>query len=433
MPPFFTETAMNNTALEFLGRYGMSHESVVPSLEAEKMRRDMERGLKGEESSLPMIPTYLSNNGETPMDTPAIVIDAGGTNFRCGLLSFNEGGYELSDVSKCLMPGIEKPATWEEFISFVADKIEPLTDRADKIGFCFSYSAIITPEIDGRVVTIDKEVVVKGCEGQLVGASLIAELERRGIKGKKIVILNDTVAVLLGGASVLDKEQYSGFAGQVSGTGTNTCCELPMKRIGKIGSDSDRSIIINLESGMYAGIAQGEFDKVLDNMSNNPGSKIFEKLTAGVYLGELCRLMLSAAAGEGILSTACVEKARALGRIDSAVVDAWSQGLELSAMDADENDAAFISGICESLFERSARCMCTNLLAMMLLTGTGREEAKPFCVCAEGSLVQKSKYYRPALERLLKEEGGKLGLYAELKVGEGSTMPGSAAAALLNL
>jgi len=311
--------------------------------------------------------------------------------------------------------------------------IEPLCDRADKIGFCFSCSADITPEIDGRVIRIDKEVVITGSEGQLVGASMVKELERRGIYGKRVVILNDTVAVLLGGASVLDKAAFSGFAGQVSGTGTNTCCELPAERIVKIKGQGERGMIINLESGLYTGIAQGDFDKILDAESNNPGSKIFEKLTAGVYLGELCRIMLRAAADEGLLAEPCAAAVRELGRIDSAVIDAWSCGENLADIRAEGEDADFVRELCCQLFERSARCMCTNILAIMLLTGKGGEGDKPFCVCAEGSLVQKSRYYRPALERLLEEEGGRLGLSAVLRVGDGSTMPGSAAAALLNL
>ena len=51
--------------------------------------------------------------------------------------------------------------------------------------------------MDGQVMNIDKEVVVVGCEDKLLGASLLAELERRGYRGKKLVVLNDTVAVLL--------------------------------------------------------------------------------------------------------------------------------------------------------------------------------------------------------------------------------------------
>ena len=55
------------------------------------------------------------------------------------------------------------------------------------------------------------------------------------------------------------------------------------------------------------------------------------------------------------------------------------------------------------------------------------------CVLAEGSLVQKGRHYRPELERLLRQYGGQeRGLTIELHVGEETTIPGSAAAAVLN-
>ena len=415
-------------ALVFLKRHGMSPETIEPARDAGKMAAEMELGLAGRGGSLPMIPTYLSDGGEIPVGEPVAVIDAGGTNFRCGLVTFEEQGYRVEELRKWKMPGIGVPATWEEFMDFAADAILPLMDRTDKIGFCFSYSADITPEIDGKVHRIDKEVVITGCEGQLVGASLLRALERRGVTGKKIVILNDTVAVLLGGLAAMGS-QAGCMAGQVSGTGTNTCCSLPEHRIGKLGRSGERRMIENLESGMYDGLPRGDFDRALDAESNNPGLKHFEKLTAGVYLGELCRRMLRAAAEEGLLSPESAEKARTLGWIDSAVVDAWAMGERLDEIAVGEEDAAFVQTICTAMFDRSARCMCTNLAAILLLSGENCLR-----VCAEGSLVQKGRVYRPALERLIQGEiREKMGLDLSYTIGNESTLSGSAAAALLNL
>ena len=417
----------------FLEKYGMEPERVVPSRDAVAMCAQMERGLAGQGGSLQMIPTYLSGQGNIPQNEPVAVIDAGGTNYRRALVTFEAGTYREEYVQKWKMPGVDRPVTWEEFVSFAADSLMDIIDKTDRIGFCFSYSADITPEMDGRVIAIDKEVVVTGCEGQLLGVSLKAELEKRGFCGKKIVILNDTVAVLLGGSSVLDREAYDGFVGQVSGTGTNTCCSLPAKRIGKLHTDSSRSMIINLESGMYDGMEMGYFDRMLDRESHNPGQKAFEKMTAGVYLGELVHLMLKAAAAEGLLSDAGAEKVKALERMDSAVIDAWACGEHLEQVCGSEADKAFVQELCRAIFERSARCMCTNLAAILLLTGEGQDPQKPACICAEGSLVQKGRVYRPLLQQLIREqiqEG--LGRFAVLKIGQETTLPGSAAAALLN-
>jgi hexokinase len=304
-------------------------------------------------------------------------------------------------------------------------------DRASLIGFCFSYAAAITPEMDGRVIAIDKEVVVTGCEGKLLGASLSAELARRGYPGRRVVVLNDTVAVLLGGATAMDKGAYDGFIGQVSGTGTNTCVSLPVSRIGKLSLEGERGMIVNLESGKYSGLPLGDFDRTLDAESLKPGQKLFEKLTAGVYLGELCRLMLLAAADEGLLSASGAEKVRALPVFDSAVIDAWACGEGYEPLGEDPEDHAFARELSIALFHRSARCMCVNLIALAMLSGGGRD--KPVCILAEGSLVQKGRSYRPELEALLARYAAERGLKLELHVTEETTLPGSAAAALLNV
>ena len=334
---------------DFLEAHDMDPERVDPKREAALMLEDMRRGLAGEKSDMPMIPTYLSNDAQLPLGRSVAVIDAGGTNFRSALVRFEEDGCHVSELSKCRMPGVGEPCTWEEFISFVADRIEPLMGRAESIGFCFSYSADITPDMDGRVIRIDKEVVVTGSEGKLIGASLRAELERRGITGKRVVILNDTVAVLLGGAAGLDKRAYSGFIGQVSGTGTNTCVSLPERLIGKLGSSEERGMIINMEAGLYTGIPRGSFDLMLDSASNNPGLKAFEKLTAGVYLGQLCRLMLIAAADEGLISRAAGDGARQLEDIDSSVIDAWACMERGELLGGAETDLAFASRLSRAL------------------------------------------------------------------------------------
>lgn len=419
-------------ALDFLEKHGMSPERVDVLEYAGRMRRDMELGLGDTPASLPMIPTYLKNAGNIPAGGSAIVIDAGGTNFRRAVAVFGENGCEITDVEKLTMPGKDEPATWDEFIRFVADSIMPVIDRSDRIGFCFSYSADITAKIDGCVICIDKEVVVTGCKGQLVGDSLVRELSRRGIEGKKVFIINDTAAVLLGGSAKLDKSRYGGFIGQVSGTGTNTCCILPLRRITKLGRNEDTGIIVNLESGMYDGLPRGDFDLLLDAASNDPGNKLLEKLTAGVYLSDLCRYALFAAGEEGLIDSLTVWNIRALGHFHSAMADNWASGEGLDAVCACSDDADFVQTVCRALFERSARCMCVNLIAILLLTGEGSDPEHPVCIFAEGSLVQKSRNYRPILEKLLRENCAVLGRYTVLNVDYETTLPGSGAAALLN-
>ena len=58
----------------------------------ELFHSEMLGGLKGEKSSLRMIPTYIEADNEFLKETPVVAIDAGGTNFRAALLRFTSPG-----------------------------------------------------------------------------------------------------------------------------------------------------------------------------------------------------------------------------------------------------------------------------------------------------------------------------------------------------
>lgn len=424
---------MNTAAARILNRYGVSPEQIDPLIYADKIAEDMRKGLSHDNGNMAMIPTYLSNDGVLPYGKPAAVIDAGGTNFRRALVTFTEEECLITDYDKFRMPGIEKPTSWDEFITFTADKVEPLMDRTDCIGFCFSYEADITPEMDGKVVIIDKEVKISDAKGKLVGKCLSEELARRGYPGKKVVILNDTVAVLLGGSADLDKSSYSGFIGQVSGTGTNTCCIVPGNEIGKIDVSSPSGMIVNMESGSFLGLPHGIIDSRLDAGTDNPGIKLLEKKTAGVYLGGLVRLLENAAFEEKLISVETHEKFKMLGSFDASYVDAWSEGKMLDELTDNEIEKQMLSDFSQAVVKRSATVMSAILLGITKYTNTGDTPEKPACDCAEGSLVQKCSLYRETLVNLLKSFEKTAGKYIELKVVNDSTIRGSAAAALLNV
>lgn len=354
---------------------------------SDRIAANMKSGLAGSPVDMPMFKAYLTNDGEVPKNIQAAVIDAGGTNYRCALASFSDEGCTVSDLFTSKMPGTDKPVTWEEFISFVADTLVPIIDRAGVIGFCFSYSASITPDMDAVVDTIDKEVKITGCEGKLIAESLLSELSGRGITGKKCVILNDTVAALLGGSSSIDKSLYSDFIGMICGTGLNTCM-------------SYNGMLINCESGMFKEVPQGPFDIELDRESVQPGEKLLEKMCSGAYLGTLAKKALGLE-----------------GNPNGADVDRLAgEGSELE------------QAVCKALFERSAKLAAAIIIAIMKVNSSGMD--KPCCVVAEGSLIGKSRYFLPYLEKALEENAGERRV--EIVVGHDTTLPGSAAAALIN-
>ncbi|MFR6425952.1 MAG: hypothetical protein ACLUNO_10685 [Oscillospiraceae bacterium] len=184
-------------------------------------------GRPADAAGLPLTP----HGHAAPEGKRIAVIDAGGTNFRVATVHYEFGQPILEDERTLPMPGSEQDADWMDFIRLAADALEPLLDRVTQIGVCFSYPAENTPELDAKVLGMTKEVQLTGWEDHLVGADLAEELERRGCTKLPITVINDTPATYLSGATTIANNYANGFAGLVNGTGTNTCCLLPVRAI----------------------------------------------------------------------------------------------------------------------------------------------------------------------------------------------------------
>lgn len=413
----------------FLTAHGMEPERFPLHDATASFIGEMELGLAGKKSSLDMIPTYLSSGG-IGTGRRAAVIDAGGTNFRASSVYFGTDGAKIERVVRSAMPGTHERATWDEFMDFSARQLLGMLEGAEGIGFCFSYRAEITPERDGRVIRMSKGVDLTGYEGRLVCADLKAALARLGAPDVPAVLVNDTAAVLLSGASLLDTEGYDALIGLVCGTGQNTCCVFDTGKIGKLGLPAGGNMLVNLESGCFDGWPQGDYDRELDAATNNPRDHLLEKMTSGAYLGELCRLTIRGAAADGLFTGAGREAALAMQELTSAEADSLARG---GGGPFTGEDAAVAGELCRAVFERAAKCVCANLSAILVLTDTGSDPEHPTCVCADGSVIRYSRAFASCLDAELESfTAGVLGRHCVIRTQEEATTLGSAAAALIN-
>lgn len=397
----------------------------------------MRAGLRGEAGGLPMLPTYLTPQQRVPQNTPVAVLDAGGTHLRTGVVTFCDGAPMLLQLETRPMPGSSAPVTWEEFIRCAADALEPLLEDVTLVGVCFCYPAEVTPELDARVLELTKEVRITGCEGRLVCADLAEALQRRGKTGLRFTLLNDTPAAYLRGKTCISNSHTNGFLGMVSGTGTNTCCALPVREIEKLHRPNDDTLmLVNLESGSFTGVPQGDFDRALDAATENPGAYLFEKMTGGRYLGELCRLMLAGAAQEGVFSPAAAERLRTLETLETPEADRFAADPDCGAIpalhDVDNADRTAAARIITAVFQRAARAITANIAAILLLAGGADNRYKPLVVCVDGALFANSSLLHPAITETMQAFlAGELNRYCVCKAVENATIIGAAAAALL--
>jgi hexokinase len=387
--------------------------------------REMERGLQGKPSSLAMLPTFIETAGAVQAGRKVIALDAGGTNLRAAVVSFDgDGRPTIERLVKHRMPGAGDEIGRDEFFRALASFVVPLADASDRIGFCFSYPAEMTPERDGRLIHFTKEVKVRGMEGELIGAGLARAMTDAGARSApRVVLLNDTVAALLAGRRPVPGRRFDGFIGFVCGTGVNT-------------SYIESNSAINLEAGAFAKAPAGRLDDEFDAGTEFPGKYRYEKMVSGGYLGNLCLLVLKAACRAGCLSPAAGRAINGASSLSTKDVNDFllfpdaAQG-PLSVLAPDDADAAAV--LLDRLVERSAALAAVNLCAVLLKGGGGRDPRAPVRITADGTTFWQMKDYRLRVEaRMRAFLVGKNERHYEIAAVDDAPLIGAAIAALTN-
>jgi len=353
---------------------------------------EMEKGLKGEPSSLRMIPAYVGVNGKIPAGSKAAVLDAGGTNFRSAIVSIPP---KIEDRENQPMPGSRGPVGEEEFYQSFATELKRVAPKATakKFGWCFSYNADVTPDLDAKLNCWTKGIQAPEIVGQYVGKEL---LKRMG--GGQIAILNDTVATLLAAKATEGDKTYSSYIGFILGTGTNTAYVEKNVNITKVpGLDPDGSMIINAESGSMDKIARSKFDEAMDAKQIDPGHNPFEKMIAGAYLGPIGLEIFKAAAKEGLFSVKAAQQLAGLGQLESIDLNNFCAAHKMDGREnvldiifADSNDAKMARRLGVPVFERAAVLTAIHLAAFCIKSGEGVDAAEPIAINADGSTYYKT-------------------------------------------
>lgn len=423
---------------EFLGRHMLSASSIDADKTLDFILSEMEKGLAVENSSsLQMIPTYVSPDAEIVPGKSVIVMDAGGTNFRTCLVTFDDEKHPvISDFRKVGMPGVKEEVSAAEFYSILADNIERLIDKSDRIGFCFSYAASITEDHDGIPIVFSKEIKAPEVIGKPLGKNLLDELARRGhdVSKKKVAVVNDTVATLL--AAKAERPDYaSSYIGFILGTGTNTAYTEQNSRIGKIKLSEGREII-NVESGCLA-IELGDLDKEFVSGTKDPQKYWFEKKISGAYLGPFAAHVIEAAIKEGVLTSDFAERYRAIEPLNTTRMSHYLESCHnpeydlVKAVGDNEEDAAALYKILKAIIERAGKLTAINLTAAVLRSGEGQNPRIPVVINADGTTFYKTAflefYTRLYLDELLEKKHGR---YYEIVNIDNSPTLGAAIAGL---
>lgn len=399
-----------------------------------EFQREMAFGLAGQKSSLRMIPTYLSAQNLPQSGEPVIVLDAGGTNLRIALMEFTSDGPKASYFNTVPMLGTQGHLTIEQFYDGLAELMAPIADRSGRVGFCFSFPCQILPDLDGLILHFDKEVSIGGAEGSILGEGLRAALRRLGKRcDHKVVVINDTVAAMLGAMSQgLGDSRSMGF---ILGTGTNICASFPTESIGKLPAVQRQkagTMVVNLESGGFDALERSAVDLAFDATLADPGTQVLEKLISGAYQGPMALAYLRAATIEGLFSPAGTAGFEALPNLSAKEIsDFLNGGADGPFAFLSSEDKAVTLDILDGFFRRAAMLTAATLAAVLDACGDAKDPARPVAIAAEGTTFYKCpllhKYLLEYMETLV---ANGMGLYSKFVQGENPNLTGAALAAL---
>ncbi|MDR0451706.1 MAG: hexokinase [Treponema sp.] len=439
---------------DFARYYGFHYDISDPAVLVRDVLADMDRGLKGQKSVLPMIPSYISPAAEMPPGKQVIALDAGGTNLRASLVQFDGDGKTVTEgTNKIPMPGTQGRVSAEQFFNQIADLTVPLFERAKKIegiGFCFSYPMEITKESDGIPLQFSKEVDAREVIGKKIGEGLKDALSRRGIRApERMVLLNDTVSTLLSGLVLIPadggtregEDRYGVEAGPVIGlilgTGFNTA--YPEKSIPKIGFESEANPqIVVCETGNFNPRYLGPLDREYDATTKNPGTYTQEKASSGAYLGPLTLHILKRAVDEGLLKFKRSAELRSWPTLQTKDLNSFMRaplamkGPLGELFGTDERDAvASLSYLASIVTKRGALLSAAVVAAMVERIGAGRDPFVPVRIAVEGTTYVVYRGMREALEAhlhiMLNREGPRAYVISPV---EQASLLGAAVAAL---
>jgi hexokinase len=233
-----------------------------------------------------------------------LALDMGGTNLRVCEVTLTDAKGEFDIIqSKYRMPEELKTGTADELWAYVADCLQQFIDYHHEgqtieqlpLGFTFSYPATQEYIDHGILQRWTKGFDIDGVEGKDVVPQFEAALAERNVPIKLTALVNDTTGTMIASAYTDPLMKV----GCIFGTGCNAaymedCGSIP--KLAHMNLDPKLPMAINCEYGAFDNehkvLPRTPYDIIIDKDSPRPGQQAFEKMIAGLYLGEIFRLVL---------------------------------------------------------------------------------------------------------------------------------------------
>ncbi|XP_018604953.1 hexokinase HKDC1 isoform X2 [Scleropages formosus] len=394
----------------------------------DRMRRELENGLRLEThatASVKMLPSYVYNTPSGREHGNYLALDLGGTNFRVLVVKVRSSRRRsVRMYNKIYAIPLEiMQGTGEELFDHIVQCISDFLDYMGMkntclpLGFTFSFPCRQTGIDKGTLVSWTKGFKATDCEGNDMVEMLREAIKRRNEFDLDIVALvNDTVGTMMTCAYEDPKCEI----GLIVGTGCNVCYMEEMTNIETAEGDEGH-MCINTEWGGFG--ENGElddirtrFDREVDEGSLNVGKQTFEKMTSGMYLGEIVRQILIDLTRRGLLfrgriterlKTPGIFETKFLSQIESdrlALLQVRSI-LQHLGLDSTCDDSIIVKEVCGTVSRRAAQLCGAGMAAVVEKIRENRGlDRLEITVGVDGTLYK----LHPHFSSILKETVGEL-------------------------
>ncbi|MEE6488144.1 hypothetical protein FKM82_015142 [Ascaphus truei] len=356
-----------------------------------RMMAELKYGLKKEthdSATVKMLPTYVYGTPDGTEKGKFLALDLGGTNFRVLLVKIRSGrrkyvrmynkifsipleimqgtGEELFDhIVQCIA----------EFLDYMGIKGAPLP-----LGFTFSFPCKQDRIDKGTLVGWTKGFKATDCEGEDVVDMLREAIKRRNVR-----------------------------------TGSNVCYMEEMKNI-EIVDGNEGQMCINTEWGGFGDNGclddfRTKYDIDVDGKSLNPGKQRYEKMTSGMYLGEIVRQILIDLTKRGLLFRGHIsERLRTKGIFETKFLSQIESDrlallqvrkiLQQLGLDSTCDDSIIVKEVCGAVSQRAAKLCGAGMAAVVdkIRENRGLDQLK-ITVSVDGTLYK----LHPHFSRILRE------------------------------
>ncbi|ORY27663.1 putative hexokinase [Naematelia encephala] len=265
----------------------------------------LDNGLKKDGQVVPMIPTFVFGYPSGEEVGEYLALDLGGTNLRVCLVTLQgHGKFEVAQT-KYRLTEEQKQDDGQKLLDFCAECLDHFIreslGRTEKdgilpLGFTFSYPCNQRRIDHGELIRWTKGFGAPNIEGRDVAAMFATSLKRLGVPAELTALINDTTGTLIA-SNYVDPDAKIAV---IFGTGCNAAYMETAENIPKmanVGLPPGQEMAINCEWGAFDSfvhqhLPRTKYDIIIDESSNKPGEQSFEKMIAGLYLGEVFRLIV---------------------------------------------------------------------------------------------------------------------------------------------